>query len=334
MTDEGINRVMTEVEPKVYRVTKIADGLGLGNGAIGVRSRIEDENDPLNDVVRQIAESVIDAGQILVRVDVDKDGKRLDDDGCGDGRGVTAVFEGDPSNLKQKSLNRSKVFGGGVIMETAALIGTGTALDQDLQTLPLAAASRLNLHGIDFGGHTDPHFHNDAGKSGCGAIDKLPEAISSVVKNEQTIRGILEVLGVDEDQSDVVGGVLANYRDYYRHHIENSSEAYNGAQTVQETLINNGKITKELEPSHAEVAVVLNTVAGMTVDQARLREATDGVAQAFAVDVWRLREVADRSFEDPTQRQQAYISMLVHTVAVAEVLTQGDLPVYLVSDKN
>ena len=81
-----------------------------------------------------------------------------------------------------------------------------------------------------------------------------------------------------------MGGVLANYRDYYRHHIENSSEAYNGAQTVQETLINNGKITKELEPSHAEVAVVLNTVAGMTVDQARLRGATDAVRAARVGD--------------------------------------------------
>ncbi|OYX53564.1 hypothetical protein B7Y92_02280, partial [Candidatus Saccharibacteria bacterium 32-50-13] len=62
------------------------------------------------------------------------------------------------------------------------------------------------------------------------------------------------------------------------------------------------------------------------------------IVQAFSVDVWRGRAIADKvaevaQAEDPTADADhawkvAYADFLVRTLAVAGTLTAGDLPVY------
>jgi len=105
--------------------------------------------------------------------------------------------------------------------------------------------------------------------------------------------------------------------------------AYSGME-VMKGIISDGKIVKELADDHQEVELVLNTVADTTVDQEFVRSASQAGpelparAQVFAVDEWRLRQLAEAVADDETDQRRAYLSMLVYTVATSTVLTKGD----------
>ena len=79
------------------------------------------------------------------------------------------------------------------------------------------------------------------------------------------------------------------------------------------------------------MAIIINKVRGKTVNQGIIREISDGVAQVFAVDEWRLRDLSTKLYRTPAEQQKAYLSMLVYTLATAATLTKGDLPVFVVS---
>ena len=96
-------------------------------------------------------------------------------------------------------------------------------------------------------------------------------------------------------------------------------------------IIDSGKIVKELTGKHLEMYIVLNDVEGYTVNQELVREVSGDQVQVFAVDVWRLKELAAELYEQPEEQALALKSMLVYTLAVAATLTKGDLPVYLAS---
>jgi hypothetical protein len=105
-------------------IVKVADGLGYGEGDIsGVDNGPED---------LQAADRVIESTDILQPVDVDDEtGKMITDDGCGDGRKVGWIRRfikrfGHVEDYK-RSLNRPKVFGGGLVMTAVARIGLGQA---------------------------------------------------------------------------------------------------------------------------------------------------------------------------------------------------------------
>ena len=99
-----------------------------------------------------------------------------------------------------------------------------------------------------------------------------------------------------------------------------------------EEIIEDGKIVKELTGAHQEVAIVLNTVPGYTVNQQHIRSVSSEQAQVFGVDVPRLASVAERLYpESEDEQKRALISMVVYTLATAGTLTKGDLPVFVVS---
>ncbi len=102
------------------RIVRLTDALGYGEGPISTTERTE-----VSPEIITAAEAVIESDRILVPVDCGKDGNTLDDDGCGDGRGVGKIWEG--SEERHKSLNRPKVFGGAVAMAASARIGLGQA---------------------------------------------------------------------------------------------------------------------------------------------------------------------------------------------------------------
>ncbi len=70
------------------------------------------------------------------------------------------------------------------------------------------------------------------------------------------------------------------------------------------------------------------------MNQGKIRRATDDRAQVFAVDEWRLRQIADKLYDIDEEREKAYLSMLVYTIATSATLTPGDLPVFVVSKKT
>ncbi|MDQ2972951.1 MAG: cadmium-containing carbonic anhydrase [bacterium] len=304
--------------PTEVRVELLApNGLGFGKG------NITSTREGLTDTVKLKAHQVIcDPDQILVDVSYDDDGQVLDDDGCGDGRGINKVFSKLNDSFK-KSLDRAKVFGGAVTMTAAADIGTDNSQPNLLGTFK-GAISKLSSKMINFGAHTDNHAHG--ANCGCGAIDKAPEIIESALIYSKNISAVMtDVLGLN---NEVTASAITNYGNFYS---TMDKTDYSGA-AVKNEIVDSGAVVKELKDDHKEWAIVLNFVEGKTVNQRAVREATDREAQVFAVDVWRLKSIADRAYDDSETRQVAFASMLVYTLATAAVLTKGDLPVYVVKE--
>lgn len=296
---------------------KVAEnGLGFGEGTISFEAR-RAEVGPA--ALVQIEQIIFD-GSVLTPVSSDKFGKQIDDDGCGDGRVVTRVFEG--SVEKTKSLDRPKVFGGGATMTTASLIGLGEAKDKKLSDVFSESMALLRDKMIGFGAHTDTHASGE--NCGCGAIDKAPAIIRNAVRFNREIRSTIEALGIP---TDGLGDVEAAYASY----AAGDMGAYSGKSIMNE-IIDNGKIVKELDDDHKEIAVILNQVPGYTVDQEKIRKLSHSNAQAFAVDVWRVVELAERMYADQSDdvKHKALLSELVYTLATAATLTKGDLPVYVI----
>jgi len=56
--------------------------------------------------------------------------------------------------------------------------------------------------------------------------------------------------------------------------------------------------------------------------------------QVFAVDVWRMKQLAEKMNNTPADQQRAFLSELVYTLSVTATLTIGDLPVYSVASSQ
>ncbi len=305
---------MRELSPAVFEfeTIRISDGLGFGEGAIS------GEADPH---VLALADEAIRSDDILVPISRDEHGNIIEDDGCGDGRSVKLIFR-----LKQffnRSLNRAKVFGGAVAMTAASLIGAGQADGSSVGETFSSAIKLLNERNMDYGAHTDEHASGE--NSGCGAIDNAPKIIRSAVKYESQIRAVIDVLGADTSELNTV------YKNFYDY-VDKlpAAEDYSGRR-VMGKIMRAGKFVKQLAGKHHEKYILLNAVRDYTVDQELVRRATNGRAQVFAVDIWRMEDIASGlNPHDTTAESQTYLSELIYTLATSAVLTKGDLPVYLI----
>jgi hypothetical protein len=82
------------------------------------------------------------------------------------------------------------------------------------------------------------------------------------------------------------------------------------------------------------MAIIMNNFKGHTVDQSLVRQATGDSLQVFAFDVWRVEEIAQKMYPDDAEKQHlSVLSQLVYSMGVAAVLTNGDLPVYSISER-
>jgi hypothetical protein len=297
-----------------FKVTRIAQGFEFGHGAIS------GQDNP--DILHILDDTIQNSPAILIRVDRDETGEIIHDDGCGDGREVTKVFT--RGKQFKHSLARPKVFGGAVTMNTAVSIGSGKGRGKSLNQVFEESADELQRKNIDFGAHTDELAHGD--NCGCGAIDRAPEAITAAIKYEKPIRAAIGLLGVSDEGLDEV---FDNFRHYVKDEMSHQTK-YSGRQVI-EKILDGSKVVKELGGAHQERRIVLNHVAGYTVNQRLIREATKGKAQVFAVDIWRLNDIALNLFKgEPQLQHKALLSELIYTLATAAVLTKGDLPVDMV----
>jgi len=301
-----------------FRVQRISDGLGFGEGTISYADRAGSEVSPK---ILARVETLIESPEILVPV-------QASDDGCGDGREVGIVYEG--SEVRNRSLNRAKIFGGGATMAAASSIGLGHARGQNLHETFDTAAALLVDRGLDYGAHRDNHAHGE--NSGCGAIDKAPINIGNVVKYRQPITETIKALGVDTSGLDNVIEAFGQYEK------ETANQTYSGAKVVED-IQRRGRVVKELKDNHNEMFVILNDVAGKTVNQGKVREVSNGAVQVFAVDTWHLSALAEamypesKGFSD-SDRHEALLSELVYTLATAATLTKGDLPIIMISPER
>lgn len=303
-----------EMTRQDFVTTRISDGLQFGHGTIsGLAEAAE--------VLHSVDNTIHGSEDILVPVDRLDSGRFIEDDGCGDGREVAEIFAG--QKVFKRSLHRSKVFGGATAMTAASLIGTGQAGQNALSEVFSTAINTLEDQDIDFGAHTDEQASGD--NCGCGAIDRAPEAVLAALKYEQPIRDVINALSTDTGQLDTV---YKHFRQYVR---QMPAEAPYSGREVMDQIVGSGKVVKKLGGEHRERRIILNTIREYTVNQGLIREETDHQAQAFAVDIWRLSDIADRLFpRSQRRRDQAYLSELIYTLAIAAVLTKGDLPVDMI----
>ncbi|HYF97117.1 MAG TPA: hypothetical protein VD947_03720 [Patescibacteria group bacterium] len=298
------------------------EGLGFGEGSISVVARLEDPEDPLTPQIMGKVDEILTGKKALVP-------KETDDDGCPDGRGVGRILKG--LTFINESFHRAKVFGGGLTMGVSARIGLGQA-KTGLKKLFKSESKELRNAGLDYGAHTAAGAPDN--KSGCGAIDESPVIVGNVPNYREDIKATVGGLSVILEENDVntdeiyVDEVIDNYEGYKENYIVD--ENYAGKEVMEEVVLEDEKVVKELEGPHLEVAIAINTVKDMTVDQELIRSETDGIAQVFVVDLWRIVEIADKRYKDPQERSKAVISMLAYSLSTAATLTDGTLPVYLI----
>lgn len=298
-------------------IEKISEGFGFGNPeGISHNNRTD-----VTDEEKAKAEDFVTSPEVIVPVDTDDNGVILDDDGCSDGRGWKRIIVkiGDAIHEKSRSLFRAKTFGGSSTSTTAGLIATGKARGRSLRSVFTTAIGRLKDRRIGFGAHTADHAHGP--NCGCGAIDKAPQIIENIITHETQIRDIMNVLGIEERHAEMA-------LDEFKQFVPTmDSENYRGSDVADE-IIEEGKVVKELEGEHLEMYIILNEVAGTTVDQEKIRDITTGKIQVFGLDVWRLRDIANRAFDNQEERDVAFAGMIAYSLGVSATLTAGDLPVY------
>jgi hypothetical protein len=147
--------------------------------------------------------------------------------------------------------------------------------------------------------------------------------LQNIVKYQQQIMGTLLALDINTGGIDEI---MDSYRKYAE--FEATDTAYAG-RLVADEIIDTGVVVKDLGDDHREMYIILNNVEGMTINQEYVRTVSEGEAQVFGVDVWRMQDVARRAFPgDPVTAHKAFLSELVYTLSVAATLTSGDLPVY------
>jgi hypothetical protein len=308
------NEQYEQMKHPQFTAKKIADGLEFGHGTISGKTEQEIQN---------TVEAVIFSDKILVEVDTDDTGQIIDDDGCGDGRGVSRVFTRE--EVYKRSLNRPKVFGGAATMTMAIRVGLGLGEGKNLNLVLNEATDELNVKGVDFGAHTDEHARGN--NCGCGAIDRAPEIIEAAKKYKEQIAGVIDLLGLSNvglpEVDENIASWVRNLADY---------NEYSGSAAMDGILHSANKpVIKQLNGEHKEIAIVLNHIAGRTINQQAVRSATDDEAQVFGVDVWRMNEIAMQLFPGDSETQhKAILSMVTYTLATAAVLTKGNLPVYVI----
>ncbi len=335
----GEPKMLEEIDtmPKEIQVECIApEGLGYGHGSISVQDRLQNLED-LDQPTLATVQEIIESDRSMVPVEAN-------DDGCPDGRSTASIIMGKDRQTIPGHKHRPKVFGGGATMATAALIGSG-AIDARKETLHDAfeyGIFRLEDAGLNFGGHSA--VKTSEGKSGCGAIDEAPNIVASIGKYKEEITGTIKaLLDPTQDQAELNGMLETAFehfdslRDAERDQqatIEQYPVQYKGATVLSKFLARDKKIA-ELDGVHKEVAVVMNIdVEGMTFDQDAVRKSTNDTAQIFAIDVPRMREIAEGIFEYEPDQKRALVSMFIYSLSTAATLTKGDLPVFVQHQAN
>lgn len=310
------------IEKDVFVVTKLP-ALGNGQGSIDVEDRLKSSEDPLSQEHLEIVEREINNPNNMVSV------TDPDSDGCPDGRKADK-FE----NLTDRiNIIRQKVFGGGLTMTMAGIVGNGRAIGKKLKESFASGLDLMANRKIDFGAHTS--VAKKEGNSGCGAIDEAFNSWKLAVNPEFKKDAIATINALAGDKGE---GLMPAIEETYKN-IEDTFPSFDeqnySGQKVVDGAVKRGKIVAVLDGIHREVAIVINVdLEDKTFDQSKIRSETDDVAQVFSVDVPRMRRLADQAYDDPEEKQKALISMFIYSLAVATVLTKNDLPIYLISQTD
>lgn len=320
----GYGAEYTLDDGRQVRIEKISDGIGFGSGAI---SRLAIEADASPELPDRMHVALTDPA-LLQPISQDKDGRPIQDDGCGDGRRVGYTYA--EHQLRRTSLLRPKVFGGGLAQVSAARIGLGGEDGSSITELADKSHADIRTAGMEYGGHTVVTLGTHQHGSGCGCWDEFPEAVRATGQYASRIAPLAGLLmdatvSLDPGSQDDLQApeVFANFRRFG----EQPHDDHDGSQIIK-GMFERGVVVKALLGDHLETDTVINMVAGFTADQELPRQRSAGQAGIFSVDGWRMAALANGLYE-PVDRQRALLSMYAFTLGVAATLAAGDQRVWL-----
>lgn len=343
-TSENTPMNTSEIEQAPAVVELIApDGLGFGEGGISVKQQLE-EGTITEEVPRHVYELLTTDPNTFKKIE------ELDD-GCGDGRPWYKIIQmvpdgngGKKIELYKKSRLRAKVFGGGLVVG-ASMWRTIKGTPKQEETVGgdrRFIADKFAACKFSHGAHSDDHAKGE--NCGCGAIDNYPKITMNALKYRNEITKTLEALYGDAfvDNRDAIEEAYSMYESLAE--AENYFSDASGKQSMDQ-ILDSGAVVKELAGRHIEETIVINEVPGTTLDQQYFTQEIKNksvekprVVQAFSVDVWRGKQIAEvvtavALEENPDADAEAtyklaYADFLIRTLAVAGTLTAGDLPVY------
>lgn len=210
--------------------------------------------------------------------------------------------------------------------------------------------------GAGFGGHADTHA--TGWNTGCGAVDNINLILEKLQKPEpqEQIRLLAKLILGDSYKgihviSEVIGRMLyldALKPSYMPKEGGVASGQFLYKRKVMEVLKSeaddNAEAVPQLAGKHAEVAIILNSYKGMTVDTDRFCYDHDGELQVFGWDLWEMYEEAIRLYpysmyapfpkqqEATLKRMKHLTSRILLGIATAMVLTDGSLRVITVNN--
>lgn len=180
-----------------------------------------------------------------------------------------------------------------------------------------AYADFLIQSGLSVGGHGDDGEH---GPEGCGANKKLALILEKIVASKSEIAAHMLALGVTA--SDVLVDALADKAA----RLLDEGYAVTAGRPVYDALKDRSPETvATLRGQHGEVAVVINTKAGTTLDREALTAEFGGEIQAFNVDVWALKNAAELNSFSPEETDAKFAAMVMYNLATAMVLANSSL---------
>ncbi len=176
--------------------------------------------------------------------------------------------------------------------------------------------------GARVGGHDADGAH---GGCGCGACDKLEQTLAYIAGRGDELRAAIAALRVVVDDATHEEVKHAAQKLVASHYAGGGPAIIAAMRSVDPTCV------ETLTGEHNEVAVVINTKTGMTIDRAKVRSLSDKIVpnaqlQTFNVDAWALHDSAEIMYDHDEQKVQAlYYATLCYNVAVAAVLSDASL---------
>lgn len=266
---------------------------------------------------------------------------------CVDGRPI----EGYPENREQMRKRELGPQGAGGTPGAALsfLLAEGHGSDKYSETARFSKdmgtfASDLNKLGFEVGGHTDDHESHE--KTGCGAIDRMPEIIRNMTNPDNISRldELTQAVMGDMYDTEVFSSVLGNAT---RMNAVSQTYFSDYKQSVLNKLQDYTKnAVSKLVGQHKETAAIVNRIYGYTFHRDEFSADNNDEIQAFSYDYWKSVEMAeslffksdryqDLSFDRKIELSKRMITARVmYTVATLMTLTDGSIKLFVVDEKD
>jgi hypothetical protein len=180
--------------------------------------------------------------------------------------------------------------------------------------------SYLTQNGYEVGGHSDDLDH--PAQSGCGANDRLNEIYDFIVRHGKDLQDIARSLGVDM-ADDIVDQIMT--RASVRTDFSTGQEILSCLETVDADHVDH------LIGKHKEVAAVLNTRAGTTLDRVALAKEFGTDYQSFNVDIWTFEKAARIIATDEEDYQAKFAAFVFYNLSTAHVLGGKELRIIVLN---